>query len=61
MSVPATQSERGFGRPDLRLVVPREDLPLVSERTCAKCGAHTPFVREANEGWYVCSSCGRYA
>ena len=25
-------------RPRLRLVVPRQDLPLVSTRICAKCG-----------------------
>jgi hypothetical protein len=29
-------------RPRLRLVVPRQDLPLVSTRTCTKCGESPP-------------------
>ena len=61
MSVPASRNEPETGRPQLSLVIPRQDLPLVSDRTCAKCGAHAPFVRDGNDGWYRCSACGRYA
>ena len=48
-------------RPRLRLVVPRQDLPLVSTRICAKCGEYAAFVRDGNSSWYTCSACGRYA
>jgi hypothetical protein len=47
--------------PRLRLVVPRHDLPLVSKRTCAKCGEFATFVRDGNGSWYTCCICGRYA
>ena len=47
--------------PRLRLVVPRQDLPLVSTRTCAKCGEYADFVRDGNSSWYTCCICGRYA
>jgi hypothetical protein len=48
-------------RPRLRLVVPRQDLPLVSTRTCSRCGEYTAFVRDGNSSWYTCCVCGRYA
>lgn len=48
-------------RPSLRLVVPRQDLPLVSMRTCANCGEFAAFVREGNTSWYACAACGKYA
>jgi hypothetical protein len=47
--------------PRLRLVVPRQDLPLVSMRTCANCGEFAAFVREGNGSWYACAACGKYA
>jgi hypothetical protein len=45
----------------LRLVVPRQDLPLVSMRTCTNCGEYAAFVRDGNGSWYACAVCGRYA
>jgi hypothetical protein len=48
-------------RPRLRLVVPRQDLPLVSMRTCANCGEYAAFVRDGNSSWYACAACGQYA
>lgn len=48
-------------RPRLRLVVPRRDLPLVSLRTCARCGEFGAFVRDGNSSWYACVACGCYA
>jgi hypothetical protein len=48
-------------RPRLRLVVPRQDLPMVSMRTCAKCGEYAAFVRDGNSSWCACAVCGRYA
>ncbi len=48
-------------RPRLRLVVPRQDLPLVSMRTCTHCGEYAAFVRDGNGSWYACAVCGRYA
>jgi hypothetical protein len=50
-----------LARPRLRLVVPRQDLPLVSMRTCAHCGEYSAFVRDGNSSWYACAVCGRYA
>jgi hypothetical protein len=48
-------------RPRLRLVVPRQDFPMVSMRTCANCGEFAAFVREGNSSWYACAACGKYA
>jgi hypothetical protein len=61
MSVPAIQRHPEAPAPRLALVVPREELPRVSMRTCAACGEYTAFVREDNESWYFCAACGRYA
>ena len=61
LAVPDAIEDLQIAPPRLRLVVPRRDVPLVSLRTCAKCGEYTAFVREGNESWYVCAACGRYA
>jgi len=50
-------------RARLRLVrrLPSEP-PLVTMRTCARCGEYAAFVRDADAGcWYTCVACGRYA
>ena len=61
MSVPAIERDVEAAVPRLRLVVPRQDLPLVSLRTCTACGEYTAFVRDGNDSWYACAACGRYA
>ena len=48
-----TDRRRQVGRPG---AVPRRDL-----RTCAHCGAHVPFIRDASGGWATCTACGQYA
>ena len=50
-------------RPRFRLVDERAErraAPLVSYRTCTRCGERAAFVREDDAGWYACSSCGPY-
>jgi hypothetical protein len=61
MSVPAIERDVEATVVRLRLIVPREDLPLVSRRTCASCGEYSAFVRDGNDSWYICAACGRYA
>lgn len=63
MAITATEweVEEGPTRPSLRLVVPRQDLPLVSMRTCSNCGEYAAFVRDGNTSWYACAVCGRFA
>lgn len=61
MSVPAIERDVETSVPRLRLVIPREDLPLISLRTCTSCGEYTAFVRDGNDSWYLCAACGRYA
>jgi hypothetical protein len=63
MAITATEweVEEGRTRPSLRLVVPRQDLPLVSMRTCSNCGEYAAFVRDGNTSWYACAVCGRFA
>jgi hypothetical protein len=63
MAITATEweVEEGRTRPSLRLVVPRQDLPFVSMRTCSNCGEYAAFVRDGNTSWYACAVCGRFA
>lgn len=63
MAITATEweVEEGPTRSSLRLVVPRQDLPLVSMRTCSNCGEYAAFVRDGNTSWYACAVCGRFA
>ena len=61
MTASEWEIEERTAPPRLRLVVPRQDLPLVSLRTCVHCGEFGAFVRDGNSSWYACATCGRFA
>lgn len=48
-----TERRARAGRPG---TVRRRDV-----RTCARCGARAPFIRDAAGGWATCTACGQYA